>query len=181
MAVHFLGVGGGNRCAVGIHDALGNGDDAAAIFFIGFGYVSGKSGHVERTLRQINQVRSRPRIGARQRRGRRQEAGMTAHDNIDLHAWQRRVVQVVAHECLRHKLGRTGKAGGVIVFAQVVVDCLGDMKTVQLVTGLLGFFVDDMRGLSRVVAPNIEEVAHAMLLELRKNLGAIFWRGFLAH
>ena len=78
--------------------------------------------------------RQRPR----QRRSRRQESGVTPHHNIDFHARQRRVVQVIAHERLRHELGAAGKTGRVVVLAQIVVNGFGNMETMQLVARLLG-------------------------------------------
>ena len=91
---------------------------------------------IERPLGQVDQVRAVVRVHARQRGGGGQEAGVAAHDDVDLDARQRAVVEVVAHERQGDELGAAAEAGRVVVLAQVVVDRLGDVEAVQVVVGL---------------------------------------------
>jgi hypothetical protein len=55
----------------------------------------------------------------------------------------------------------------VVVHAQVVVDCLGDVEDLQRVVRLVRQRVHDARGLGRVVAADVEEVLDVLL---RKDL-----------
>ena len=179
MRVDFLGGGrgDGDGRAGGVGDAFGDGDEAAAVLLDAGLDVGDELVDAERALGQVDQVRAGPFVGAGEGGGGGQEAGVAAHDDVDLDAGQRRVVEVVAHERLRDELGGGSEAGGVVVFAQVVVDGLGDVEAVQLVLVLLGRLVDDVGGLGGVVAADVADV---VLLELVEDGQAVVVGGLLA-
>ncbi len=83
-----------------------------------------------------------------QSRRRSQEAGITAHDNINLNSTQGAVVEIITLERGGHKLSGAAETGCMIVFAQIIVDCLGNMKAVNVTPRLHSLFIDDMRGFS---------------------------------
>ena len=57
---------------------------------------------------------------------------------------------------------------------QVVVDRLGHVEDLQVVLLALGDLVDDVGGLGRVVAADVEEVPHVVLAERLEDLLAVF-------
>ena len=182
VGVDFLGGGrgDGDGRSGGVGDAFGDGDEAAAVFGDAGLDVGDELVDAERALGQVDEVRAGAFVGAGEGGGGGQEAGVAAHDDVDLDARQRRVVEVVAHEGLRDELGGGSEAGGVVVFAQVVVDGLGDVEAVELVLVLLGRLVDDVGGLGGVVAADVEEVADVVLLELLEDGEAVVVGGLLA-
>ena len=90
---------------------------------------------------------------------------MAAHDHVDFDAHERAIVEVVAHEGLRHEFGRRAKPRAMIGDHEIVVDRLWDMDDAQIIVVVNGYFVNDVRRLCRVIAADIEEVADVVLLE----------------
>jgi len=106
---------------------------------------------------------------------------MASHDDVDLDPFQRAVVKIVAHKCLRHKLCCASEARAVIGNHQVVIDGLGNMEGVHFVALVFRHFVDDVGRFRRVVSADVEEEADVMFLEICENLTTFFVRRFLAN
>ena len=120
-------------------------------------------------------------ILARQRGSRREEARIAAHDDVDLHAAQRAVVEVIALERAGDEPRRRAEAGRMVAGAQIVVDGLGDVVAHKRIVFLLGLLGDDARGIRGVIAADVEEPADIEALELLEDAMAVFRRGFPAH
>jgi hypothetical protein len=184
VAVGVDFVGGGvfveDHLAIFVADAFGNGDDAAAEFGVNFIDVLDELLHVEGAFGDIDEVRAVVFVGAAKNGRGGEEAGVASHDDVDLDALKRAVVEVIAHEGLRDELGGGTKAGAVVGNFQVVVDGFGDVEAAEFVPFLLGHFVDDVRGLSGIVAADVEEVTHVVFLEDLKNFTAVVCCGFVA-
>ena len=107
---------------------------------------------------------------AGERGGGREEAGVAAHDDVDLHAAEGAVVEVVALEGARDEARGGAEARRVVAAAQVVVDRLRDVVGDERVALLLRLLGDDARGVRGVVAADVEEPAHLEALELLEDI-----------
>ena len=160
----------GDEAAVGIVDALGDGDDAVLLLFIALGNVGDKLVHVEVDLRQIDEVAAGLCLVGK-RGGGGQPARVAAHalDDGD-HAG---VIDVrVAgdfHDGRGDILGCGSVAGAVVGTEEVVVDGLGDTHDAALVADLLHILGDLVAGIHGVVAAVVAEIADVVLLEDLKN------------
>ena len=179
MRIALVGKLGGNQGAARIADALGHRHDATAEFGDARLDVRGEARQRKRTLGQVNQVRAVVRPGARERGGGREEARVAAHHDVDLHAAERAVVQIVAPEGARDEARRGAVAGRVVARAQVAVDRLGDVHDLQRRARRGGALGDDARGVRRIVAADVEKVADAAREQRRENRVAILGRGFV--
>ena len=148
-----------------VADALRDGDDAASELLHGGLDVRDEAVEGERTLRQVDEVRAVVPAHAREGRGGGEEARVAAHDDVDLHAAERAVVEVVALEGACDEAGGGTEARRVVAAAQVVVDCLGDVVADERVAVPLRLLRDDARGVRRVVAADVEEETHLEALE----------------
>ena len=181
MRIDFLAQLGRDRRAVLIANAFRNGDHATSELGVNPLDVPGELVFVERALGQIDEVRTVIGMDPRQGRRRGEKAGMTSHDDIDLHPGQRAVVEIVAHEGFGDKAGAAAEAGRVVVLAQIVVDRLGDVEALQQVIVRLGFLVDDVRGLGRVVAADVEKIADVVFLQDMKDGKAVVLGRLFSH
>ena len=168
----------GDRRSIGLANALGNRHHAPTVLLHRLLDVFDEAIQRERTFRQIDEMGAVVLVGARQRGRGRQEARVATHDDIDLDAAQRPVVQIVALERTRDKPRRRAKAGGMVARTQIIVDRLGDMVADERVAFLLSLFGDDPRRIGRVIPANIEEIADFLLLESRKDRLAVLGRRF---
>ena len=164
---------------VGVGDAFADGDHAASVLGVNLLDVLDEFLLVEGDFGQINKVRSGIGALAAEGGGGGQEAGMAAHDDVDLDPLERAVVEVIANEGLGDELGRRAEAGAMIGAEEVVIDGLGDMEDEKVVILGHGDLVDNVGGLGRVVAANVEEVAHVVRLQdvehfLALGLGGLF-------
>ena len=165
VALH-LGEASGHGGAVLVVDAFRYRDDASADAVVHRGDVLDELVGVEVGLGDVDQVRAVVGVRASaEYGGGGEEAGVATHDDVDLHAGQGLVVQVVAHEGLGDELRGGAPAGGVVVEDQVVVDGLGHVERVHLVAVGGGDFGDDAAGVGRVVAADVKEVADVVVLE----------------
>ena len=105
---------------------------------------------------------------------------MPAHDNVELDARQRGIVELVSHECLSNKARGGRKARGVVVAFEIVVDGLWNMEGPQVVSVLSRHLVYDARGIRAVVAANVKEVSDVVFGESIEDLLAIGFVGFVA-
>ena len=117
--------------------------DATAVLVEGRLHVGEEFIDVESALGQVDEMR--PVVGkfARQRRGGGEEAGVAAHDDRDIDARQRGVVEVGAHEGLGDEARRRGEARRVVEADEVVVDGLGDVDGADRIAGLVRLFGHD--------------------------------------
>ncbi len=99
---------------------------------------------------------------------------MAPHDDRDIDAGQRAVVEIGAHEGLGHEPRRRRKAGRVVVDHQVIVDGLGDVDAAQGIGFPGGFLRHDAHRIGTVIAADIEEAADAMRLQRTEDRLAIF-------
>lgn len=102
-----------------------------------------------------------------------QKPGMAAHHYRDVNARQRAIVKVGSHERLGHESRRRGKAWGVVVFHQIVVDGLGNVDGAQVVALLRRLLADDAHGIGRIVAADIQEPGRAVGLQRCEDVPAI--------
>ena len=165
-AVRRAGLGLGDKAAIGIVDALGYGDHAAAGLLVDALDVGKERVHVEISLGQVDEVGTRA-VLRRERGGGGQPTGVAAHDldNAD-HA---RVVDVRVlidlHQARRDVLGGAGVAGAVVGAIKVVVDRLGHAHDAALVADLLHVLADLIAGIHRVISAVVEEIADVVLFK----------------
>ena len=91
----------------------------------------------------------------RQRRGGGQEPRIAAHDDADINARQRPVVEVDPHEGLDDETRRRGKTRRVVIDGQVVVDGLGNMDAAERIAGGPSAASEMMRTVSALSLPPI--------------------------
>ncbi len=178
----LLGVLGdllGPGLAVGVAHALADRDHAAIELLIHRLDLAEELADRDRPLGEVQQVWAVVVLLLAQGRGGGQKARVPAHDHVDLHAGQGPVVQVVAHQGAGHEPTGGAEAGAVVGHEQVVVHGLGDVEGSQVVAGLFGHVVDDVRSVSRVVAADVEEVADVAFLEHFEDAAAVFRVGFV--
>ena len=181
VAVRILLASAEDRRSRRVADALRHRHDAAAQLVHHALHVRREARHVERPLRQVDQVRTVVGMPAPERGGRGEEAGVAAHDDVDLHAAERQVVEIVAHEGEGHEARRAAEAGRVVVLAKVVVDRLGDVEAAQVRAAAFRHRVHDVDRLGGVVAADVEEVADVALAQHLEDLQAVLLRGLAAH
>ena len=181
MRIDFLAQLGRDRCAVLVANTFRNGDHATSELGVDPLDVPGELVFVERTLGQIDEVWTVAGVNPRQGRCRGEKAGVTSHDDIDLHPGQGAVVEVVTHEGFGDKARPAAESGRVVVLAQIVVDRLRDVKALQQVIVRLGFLVDDVRGLGRVVAADVKEITDVVFLQDMKDGKAVVLGRLFAH
>src|SRR5205085_1144965 len=97
-----------------------------------------------------------------------------------LHAGERSVVEIVAHDGGGDETGGGAEAGRVIVDAKVVVDRFGDVENLQIVFGAGGQLLHDARGVGGIITADVEEKANIVLLEGGEDFFAIGGVGFIA-
>ena len=161
-------------------NALGDGDDAAAVLLVDRLHVGEELVDDEGALGQVDQMRAVVRVLARERRGGGEEAGVAAHDDGAIDALQRGVVEIGAHEGLRDEARRRGKARRVVEADEIVVDRLGDVDRAQRMAGLLRLLGDDAHGVRGIVAADVEEGVDFVRLEDLEDLLAILEVGLVA-
>ena len=170
-AVRRAGLSLGNETAVGVMDALGNGDQhLAAVGLVDLVDVGIELLQIEVHLGEIDQIGACAERGGK-RSGARQPSGVTAHD---LHDSDLRIVingSVLGdlHAARRDILRGAGKAGTVVRAVKIVVDGLGNAHHAAFVADLLAVFRDLVAGVHRVVAAVIEEIADVVLPEDLQN------------
>jgi len=135
--------GFGPGFSTGLADALADGDETAAAFGINAIHVGEELFFGERSFGHVDEMGAIFIVLAGQNGGGGEEAGMAAHDDVNLDAGQGAVVVVVAHDGGGDEPGCRAKAGRVIVDAQIVVDGLGNVEDLQLVALLGGKLADD--------------------------------------
>ena len=165
-AVGAAGLRLGNEGAVGIVDALGNGNQAVLLLAVDPLHIGNKRIHIEVHLGQVDQIRA-VALDARQSGSGGQPAGVTAHalHDGDHAGVVHLAVTADLHEGGGDILGCGSKAGAVIGAGQVVVDGLGHAHDPALIAHLGHVLGDLVAGVHGVVAAVIEEVAHIVLLE----------------
>ena len=171
---------GDHRRAVLVGNAFGNSDRAKAVFRVNAVHIGQELLGIEGALRQIDEVRAVIGVFAGHGGGSGEEAGMAPHHHSDVNALERTVVEIHAHERLRHITGGRAVARAVVVFHQVVVDGLRNVDGAQLVIGGLGLFVDDAHGVRRIIAANVEEVTDVVGLHHLEHAGTVFLVGLVA-
>jgi hypothetical protein len=108
-----------------------------------------------------------------QGRGGGEKARMATHDNANIDAGQRRIVEIDAHERLGHIARSRGKARRVVVLDQIVVDGFRNVDAAQVVAGLARFIVDDANGVRGIVAAGVKEIADLVRPQDLEDLLAI--------
>src|ERR1700676_4079156 len=98
---------------------------------------------------------------------------MPAHDDREVDAGQRRVVEIGARKCLGDEARRRRESWCVIVAHQVIVDSLRDMDTAQRVASLACLLADDAQSIGGIIAADIKEVADSVCPQDLKDLLAI--------
>ena len=161
-------------------DALGDGDDAAAMALEGRLDVGKELVDDESALRHVDEMGAVVGIFARQRRGRGEEAGVAAHHHRDIDAFQRQIVEIGAGEGLRHKARRRGIARRVVEADEIVVDGLGDVNRAQPMIAFLRLLGDDPHRIGGIVAADIEERVDRVGFEDLEDLLAILAVGLVA-
>ena len=156
--------------------SLGDGADAAAVFLHRRLHVFDETVERERNFGKIDEMRTVVGAFAGERARRREEAGVASHDDVDLDAAERAVVEIVALQRRRHESRGAAEARRMVAAAQIAVDRLGDVVDDERITGLLRLFGDDSRGIGGIIAADVVEVADVQLLELLKNPTAILAR-----
>ena len=134
----------------------------------------------EGALGQVDQMRAVVGIFARERRGRGEEAGVPAHDDRDIDAFQRRIVEIGAREGLGDEARRGRKARRMIEADEIVVDRLGDMDRAEPMAGFLRLLGDDAHRVGGIVAADVEERVDLVRLQDLEDLLAIFEVGLVA-
>ena len=104
----------------------------------------------------------------------------SSHDDVDLHAAERAVVEVVALDRARDETRRRAEARRVVAAAQVVVDRLRDVVDDERIVRLLGLLRHDARGVGGIVAADVEEVADVARAERLEDGLAVVGRRFLS-
>ncbi len=169
-----------NGAALGVGDAFGDGDDAAAIFLIGSFHVLEEFRFGEGALGHVDEVRAVVGVLLGEGGSGGQEACVAAHDDADIYAGDGAVIEVNAGESLGDEFcGRT-VAGAMIGDAEIVVDGFGDVDDAEVVSGFFRFFVDDAAGVCAVVTAAVEEVADVVGLADFENFAAVGDVGFVA-
>ena len=102
---------------------------------------------------------------------------MAAHDDADIDAGQRAEIEIDAEECRRHELAGRDEARRMVVFDEIVVDCLGRMHQRHRAARRLG---QDLLGAGRIVAADIDEGVRARLLQPGQDHLAIGGIGLVA-
>ncbi len=161
-------------------DALGDGDDAAAVFLVDAFDVADETVDREGALRQVDQMRAVVVELAPQCRCRGQEARVAAHHDGDIDARKGAVVEIGAGEGERDEARGGTESGGVVVDRQVVVDRLRDVDAAQVVFRFLRLFADDAQRIRRIVAADIEECADLVGLQDLEDFLAVFQVGLVA-
>ena len=157
-----------------------DGDDTAPILVEDGLDVRGEDIHVETTLREINQVRAVVMVFARQGGGGSQKARVPAHDDANIDAWQRAIIEVYPGESGGHELGSRWKSRRMVVDHQIVIDGFRDMHAAKAIVGLLRLVCEDTQRIGRIVAADIKERADAMRLQDLENFLAIGEVGLVA-
>ena len=96
-------------------------------------------------------MRPIPLVFTGKRRSGSQKARIAPHDDVNLHAAKRTVVQVIALDGVRNKPRRRPEARRVVAAAEVVVNRLGNVVDNQRIVLLLGLFGDNACGIRRIV------------------------------
>ena len=170
----------GDERALRVADALGHRHDAAAELRDARLDVRREARDRERALGKVHEVRAVVRPLARERGGRREEARVAPHHDVDLHAAERAVVEVVAAEGARDETRGRAVAGRVVVHQEVAVDRLRNVDDLQRRSGRGGALGDDARGVGGVVAADVEEVADAAREERGEDPVAVLLGGLVA-
>ncbi len=180
MRIGFLDELGGDGDSVFIRYSLRDRHDTPSVPIIDPLDVFTEFFHGERTLRNVNQVRTVIGINPSQGRGRGEEAGMPPHNYVNLHALERAVIEIIAHHGAGHEFGGAAKTGGMVILQQIIIDCLGNMEAVQVVFFIFGFLVNDVHGLGRIVSADIKKIADIVFLQDGKDLTAFLVGRFFA-
>ena len=169
-AVGAGGLGFGDKAAVSVMDALGDGDKAVALFLINPLDVGDELIHIKVPLGQIDQIGA-VALEPGQSSGGSEPAGVTSHTfhdgdhagAVDL------TVPGHFHDGGGDVLGSRGKTGAVVGAVQVVVDGLGHTDDPALIAHLGAIAADLVAGVHGVVAAVVEEVAHVVFAEDLKD------------
>ncbi len=161
-------------------DAFAEGDDAASVLVVHTAHILEEVVDDELLFGNIDQMGAIVGITACKCGGCGQKARATAHDDGEINAGERAVVEVGASEGLGNKAGSRAKAGRVVGDGQIVVDGFGDVDGAHLVLGFLCVFADDLDGFGRVVSADIKEKSDVAGFELFKELLTIGRVGFVA-
>ncbi len=167
---------GNDFSATGSVDAFAHCDDAATNLAVHGFNVATECIQRKVRLGAVDQVRAVTSVDARECRRGGQPTGVAAHHNVDLHARERAVVEVVTHERLGDEFRRRAVAGAVVSDAKIVVDRLRAVETGEIVAALLGHIVDDVGGLSSVIAADVEEGADIQFFEACEDQRAVIGR-----
>ena len=180
VLLDHLGELGDDRLALLVVDAFADRDHAATVLLERRLHVGQEVVDRENPLGQVDEMRPVIGILARQRGGRRQEAGVPAHDDRAIDALQRVVVEIGAHEGLNHEARGGRETRRVIEADEIVVDGLRDVNGVDadaLPRRLLG---DDPHGVGGIVAADVEEGVDVVRAQHLEDFLAIFAVGLVA-
>ena len=98
---------------------------------------------------------------------------MAAHDDADIDARQRAIVEIGAHEGLGDEARRRAEARRMVVADEVIVDRLGDMHGAQRIILRPRLVRHDAYDIGGIVAADIEKPANVMRLERAEDRLAI--------
>src|SRR5699024_6431542 len=147
-AVGGRGLGLGNEGAVGIVDALGDGDHAVLVLFIAGSDVSQELVHVEVHLGDIDEVGAfAGKVGELRSSG--EPAGVATHalNNGDHAGVIDMAVAIHFHDGSGDILGSGGKAGAVVGTEEVVIDGLGHADDAAVISDLCHILGDLVAGI----------------------------------
>ena len=169
-AVGSGGLGLGYKAAIGIVDALRDGNQHFPVGGIDPLHIGNELLHVKVQLRQIDQIGAGAKLCGQGGAGG-QPTGVAAHD---LHHGDHAIVidtgiLIDFHAGSGNIFGSAGKARAVVGAEQVVVNGLGNAHDPAVVTNGLHITADLVAGIHGIVAAVVEEVSHIIFLENLKN------------
>lgn len=181
VGIDFLGIGGGDGGTVVIDDTFGDGDDAATEAVDDLADLFWEEADIEGAFGEVDEVGAVIEALACEGGGGGEEAGVTAHHDVNFDTWEGAVIEVIALEGFGDEAGGGGVSWGVVIFAQIVIDGFWDMEAVEFVAVIFCGFVDDVRGFGGIVPADIEEVADVMGTEAVEDGVAIVEGGFFTN
>jgi len=108
-----------------------------------------------------------------------QEAGVAAHNHINLDAGQCPIVEVIAHEGTGDEFGGCAVSRAVVGYQQVVIDGFWDVEGAEIIADFFGHFVDKVAGIGGVVAADVVEILNIVFAEYVEDFSTIFFIGLV--